>query len=96
MPSEPFASAPMANQIESPNGKPRKDENRPSPNVGQAIDGQTDVRVTGTFGQHGGLAKTSGSGQHHAEPSLASGEGSPTSHTPLGSKPDFAGWDCYR
>ena len=43
----------MTNQIESEDGKPRKDGDRPSPDVEQAIDGQSNLRGTATFDQHG-------------------------------------------
>ena len=82
----------MANQIESPDGKPHKDESRPSPDVGQAIDGQSNMRGTGTFDQRGDPVGKAGSAQHDEKARPGSGvPGSPATHTPLGPKPDLAG-----
>ena len=82
----------MANQIESPDGKPHKDKNRPSPDVGQAIDGQSNMRGTGTFDQRGDPATPSGTTKPREKPGPIPGDAtSPSTHTPLGPSTDFAG-----
>ena len=49
----------MPNQEQSPDGKPRKDPNRPSPDVGRdATDGQSDARGTGASDEQGDRARS--------------------------------------